>query len=387
MPVRINRNQAFNRSQIHFSAASRSAADRRERLSSGLRVNSGADDGGRLVISEGMRAQLGGLTEGTRNAEKAIDLLQTAEGAMGEISTMLLRMRDIATAATSDTLNDGNRAPLDSEFNQLKDFIGRIGKLAAYNGQTLLSGFGNTVNLNTSTALTDSDTGVHRVNLAAALEGVYTIEDNVGDGEITMRVGSETQTISLGSILDGDRVADGTTVIAGFDSLGVALTLSGVGVPGADGVYVDGDLDGKTLVVEGGVGGQFQLGGDGVAADRIEYKINDMTVASPVLNIASLSIGTRASSRLALAQVDEAIDRVSRERGAVGAIVNRLQYTIDFTDAAIEGVMASESTIRDADFALESTQLARSQLLSDLSQSAMTQSLIPANIALTLLTS
>ena len=300
---------------------------------------------------------------------------------------MLLRMRDIATAATSDTLNDGNRAPLDSEFNQLKDFIGRIGKLAAYNGQTLLSGFGNTVNLNTSTALTDSDTGVHRVNLAAALEGVYTIEDNVGDGEITMRVGSETQTISLGSILDGDRVADGTTVIAGFDSLGVALTLSGVGVPGADGVYVDGDLDGKTLVVEGGVGGQFQLGGDGVAADRIEYKINDMTVASPVLNIASLSIGTRASSRLALAQVDEAIDRVSRERGAVGAIVNRLQYTIDFTDAAIEGVMASESTIRDADFALESTQLARSQLLSDLSQSAMTQSLIPANIALTLLTS
>jgi flagellin len=181
-------------------------------------------------------------------------------------------------------------------------------------------------------------------------------------------------------------VADGTTVIATFDSLGVSLTLAGAGVPNADGSYTDGDLDGKIVIVQEGVGGQFQLGGEGVAADRIEYDIKEMTASDPVLNIGSISIGTRASSRLALAQVDEAIDRVSRERGAIGAIVNRLQHTIGFSDRALEGVVASESTVRDADFALESSELARAQLLSDLSQSAMVQAGTPPNIALSLLT-
>jgi len=306
---------------------------------------------------------------------------------MGEVSSILLRMRDISTESTTDTINDGNRAALDSEFNELKDFMDRIGKLTSYNGQRLLSGFGNTVDLDTSTAVTDSaDTGVLRTTLASARGGTYTIEDAAGDGMITMRNGTESQTISLGSILDGDKVADGTTVIATFDSLGVSLTLAGAGVPNADGSYTDGDLDGKIVIVQEGVGGQFQLGGEGIAADRIEYDIKEMTASDPVLNIGSISIGTRASSRLALAQVDEAIDRVSRERGAIGAIVNRLQHTIGFSDRALEGVVASESTVRDADFALESSELARAQLLSDLSQSAMVQAGTPPNIALSLLT-
>ena len=387
MPIRINSNQAFERSKTHFSTADRNATARREHLASGLRINSGADDGGRLGISEGMRAQIGGLTEGTRNAAKAIDLLQTAEGAMGEVSSILLRMRDISTESTTDTINDGNRAALDSEFNELKDFMDRIGKLTSYNGQRLLSEFGNTGDLDTSTAVTDSaDTGVLRTTLASARGGTYTIEDAAGDGMITMRNGTENQTISLGSILDGDKVADGTTVIADFDSLGVSLALAGAGVLNADGSYTDGDLDGKIVIVQEGVGGQFQLGGEGVAADRIEYDIKEMTASDPVLNIGSISIGTRASSRLAVAQVDEAIDRVSRERGALGATVNRLQHTIGFSDRALEGVIASESTVRDADFALESPELARAQLLSDLSQSAMVQAGTPPNIALSLLT-
>ncbi len=387
MPVRINKNMAFNRSKLHLAAADRAAGTRRERLSSGLRINSGADSGGHLVISEGMRAEIGGLAEGTRNAEKAIDLLQTAEGAMNIISTILVRMRDLATQATTDTLNDFNRSALDTEFNQLKDYIDRVGKMAAYNGQTLLSGFGNNVDANTSTAVSESfDSGVLRIDLAAARKGNYLFTDNQDDGSITLSDGTETQTIALGSILDRGKVADGTTVVANFDTLGIKLILAGEDVNGADGVYVDGDLDGKTLNVDDGVGGAFQLGSKGKGADRLEYKIRDLTVSDSVLNIAAVSIGTRASSRIAMKQIDEAIDRVTSERGAVGAVINRLQYTVGFTDAAIEGATAAESTVRDTDYALESSQLARAQLLSDLSQAAMVQSLVPMDIALSMLT-
>ena len=387
MPVRINSNAAFSRSKLHFAAADRAAGTRRERLASGLRINSGADSGGHLVISEGMRAEIGGLAEGTRNAEKAIDLLQTAEGAMNIVSEILVRMRDLATQATTDTLNDFNRSALDTEFNQLKDYIDKVGKLAAYNGQTLLSGFGFDVDANTSTAVTESfDTGLLRVDLAAARKGSYVFTDNQDDGTITLGDGTETQTIALGSILDRGKVADGTTVVANFDTLGIKLILAGEDVKDADGVYVDGDLDGKTLIVNDGIGGAFQLGSKGKGSDRLEYKIRDMTISDSILNIAAVSIGTRASSRFAMKQIDEAIDRVTSERGAVGAVINRLQYTVNFTDAAIEGATASESTVRDTDFALESSQLARAQLLSDLSQAAMVQSLVPMDIALSMLT-
>lgn len=382
----INSNPAYDRAISDFSRVDRAGRAQSQRLSSGMRVNGGQDDGGRLSVSEGMRAQLGGLTEGTRNTEKAMDLLQTAEGGMNEISSILLRMRELATQGTTDTLNDKNREAMDAEFNQLKDYIDKIAKLASYNDQNLLSGFGNDVDDTLSTALdATSDTGVRRVKLSSADAGTYTFADSGGDNQITLGNGTVTQTVSLGSVLDGDKVADGTTVVVNFDSLGIEMVLAGDDVKGAIGSYQDGDLDGRTLVVSDGTGGQFQLGSDAVLADRLEYDIKDMTIGGDVLDIEGVSVNTRNGSRLALSQIDEAIDRVSRERGAVGAVMNRLEYTLNFTERAIEGVTASESTIRDADYALESSNLARSQILAQMSQSAMIKSQVPVQTVMTLI--
>lgn len=384
--ARINSNPAYDRAISDYSRIDRATRAHSQRLSSGLRVNGGADDGGHLSVSEGMRAELGGLTEGTRNTEKAMDLLRTAEGGMNEISAILQRMRELATQGATDTLNDGNREAMDAEFNQLKDYIDRIAKLASYNEQSLLSGFGNEIDKTLSTALDAiNDTGIRRVNLSSADAGTYTFVDSGNDSEITLGNGTVTQTVSLGSILDGDDVADGTTVVVGFDLLGVEVVLAGDGVDKALGSYTDGDLDGTTLVVNDGTGGQFQLGSDAVAADRLEYDIPDMTIESPVLNIAGLSVNTRQGSRDALAQIDAAIDRVSRERGAVGAVMNRLEYTLNFTERAIEGVTASESTLRDADYARETTALAKHQILAQMSQSAMVNSQAPVQTVMSLL--
>ena len=383
--ARINSNPAYARAVSDFSRVDRASQSQRQRLASGLRVNGGFDGGAHLSVSEGMRAELGGLIEGTRNTEKALDLLRTAEGGMKEISDILIRMRELATQGTTDTLNDRNRESMDAEFNQLKEYIDRIAKLASYNDQSLLSGFGNVVDDVLSTALTAADTGVRDVTLSSATSGTYTFVDGGGDNQVTLGNGVTTQTVSLGSILDGDKVADGTTVAINFDALGVEVLLAGTGVAKANGSYQDGDLDGRTLVVAEGIGGSFQLGSDAVAADRIEYDIKDMTIGAPVLNIEGLSVNTRDGSRLALAKLDEAVNRVAGERGELGAIMNRLEYTLNFTENAVESVTASESTIRDTDFALETSLLAKHQVLASLSQSAMVQSRVPVQTVMSLI--
>ena len=385
--ARINSNAAFQRASHAHGRSDRELQFSRTRLGSGMRINSARDDVGRLSISEGMRAEIGGLTEGTRNTEKAIDLLRTAEGAMGEINSILIRMRELATQATSDTLNDTNRDAVHSEFNQLKDYIDRIAKLASYNDQNLLSGFGNDLNDLTSTASDAlADNGIRRVKLSSVEAGTYTFTDSPADNSVTLSNGTISQTVEFGSIMDGDHVADGTTVVANFDQLGIEVVLAGQGVAKSQGSYTDGDLDGQTLVVEEGVGGSFQLGGDADIADRLDYDIKDMTVGGKVLGIEQLSVGSRDSSRHALAQIDGAINRMSKERGEVGAVLNRLQHTLNFTEGSIENVTASEGTVRDTDYSVESGLLAKGQILQDLSRSAMIQSQVPIDTVMSLLT-
>jgi flagellin len=163
------------------------------------------------------------------------------------------------------------------------------------------------------------------------------------------------------------------------------MVLAGNDVKGSLGTYQDGDLNGTTLIVNDGTGGQFQLGSDAVLADRLEYDIKDMTIGAPVLNLNGTSVNTRDSSRQAVDRIDKAIDRVASERGAVGAVVNRLQFTLNFTERAIEGVTASESTMRNADYAMESSELARSQILAQMIQSVMINSQVPVRTVMTLL--
>ena len=386
MALGINTNKAMLAAQTDFTRLSRDGFVRQERLASGQRINSARDDSARLVVSEGMRAEVRSLSEGTRNGEKALDLLRTAEGAMNEVSAILVRMRELATQATTDTLNDGNREGLNAEFIQLTAEIDHVARQAAYNGQTLLSGFNHEVDTAASTALVASPaTGIVRTQLSGASAGTFTFSDTAGDGTLTLSNGTESQTVDLGVLLVGDQLAAGTTATVNFDRLGIQLELAGQGALGAPGFYTDGSLDGLTLEIGEGVGGTFQLGSDAIPADRLEYDIKDMTSGSTTLNLSGTSIGTRDGARLALAKIDAAIGRTTSERGAVGAVINRLGYTLDFSATAIENAQNSESSIRDTDFARESTALARNQILRQTNQSVMVQSRFTVEVLMGLL--
>jgi flagellin len=200
----------------------RNLAQRLERLPSGLRINRAAGDAAGLSVSEGFRLEINGMMVGNWNTEAAINLIQTAEGALNEVSVMLIRMRE------------------------------------------LLSGFGNTadIDLAFSTALASPITGVIATQLSSAAAGTYAFDDSLSDNQITLDNGVATQMIDIGTGLDvhGDRgvVATGSSIIANFDRLDLTLTLDGSkpaeGInPATDG-YRDGDLNGRLMVVNQGFG-------------------------------------------------------------------------------------------------------------------------------------
>jgi len=380
MPLRVNNNIAAINSKRQLNANNRMLSNKLERLASGLRVNRAADDAAGLSIREGMRAEISGLKVNVSNAEQATNLLQVAEGSLNEVNAILVRMRELAVQSSSSTVTDQNRESIQAEFSQLTQEIDRIAQATSYNNQTLLTGFGNTVNEGSSTAVSTSNTtGVTDVRISGAEAGEYEFVA-ADDGEVTLGNGSVTQTIRLATQLDGDDVATGTQIVANFDRLGVQVTLAGAGVDGATGSYSDGDLEGTTIQIDSGTGGSFQVGPTDSAFNRIEVNVGDMTATGSKLNLDDISVATLSSSRESITSIDLAINEVAAERGKLGAFQNRLSFTIAYTENEIENVQASEASISDADVAAEVTEFTRAQILSQASTAMLAQAnVIPQN--------
>ena len=399
MPLRVNNNIIALNTRRQLLINNRQLATRVERLSSGLRINRAADDAAGLSVSEGMRAEISGFRQAVKNAEHGTNLIQTAEGALNEVNAILIRMRELAVQSASSTLNDSNRTALNAEVVQLITEVDRIASSTSYNGVFLLNGFGNTISqdLTASSALASATTGLIDVSITGADAGNYVFIDDVAtDNQITLGNGVATQTIDIGSALDTDTaagglgvVATGSAIVANFDRLGVQLTLSGqrnstLTSPAIDG-YRDGELDGLTLTIGSGTGGSFQIGPDNGAVHRLEVNITDMSATGVNLNLGGLSISTLESSRGVLSGIDLAIQKVASVRGDLGAIQNRLGFTIRSLENAFENVQASESTIRDADIAEEVSAFTRAQILVQSSTALLAQAnAIPQN-ALSLL--
>lgn len=386
MPIRVNSNISALNTQRAISRNVGGANRGLERLSSGLRVNRAMDDASGLVVSEGLRSEAAKLSQNIRNAQQGSDLLQVAEGSLQEVNNILIRMRELSIQSSTSTINDRNRESVSAEFNQLVSEIDRIASATTYNSSNLLSGYGNVVSTGASTAVTASaTTGVTRVALSAASDGTFTFVDNAADGRLTLGNGTVTQTLNTGIMLDGAVVATNTSMIANFDRIGVQVTLAGANATGATGDYVDGDLDGATIVVEGTTGGVFQVGPTDSFVNRLEVGIPDLRAGSTELNLGQLSVSTIDSARAAITGIDQAIESVANARGDLGAVQNRLSFSIGFTEVEIENITASDATIRDADVAKEVTDYTRSQLLVQTSNAMLVQANVTSIGALSLL--
>ena len=193
-----------------------------------------------------------------------------------------------------------------------------------------------------------------------------------------------SQTLDLSTPLDNGRVATGTKLIANFDRLGVRVTLSGASTP-SQGDYVSGDLAGKSLVVEKGQSRHFQIAPSNQPDKQLSFELPDMRASGDTLDLDSITISTQLSARESLAKIDFAIEQLSRQRGEIGALQNRLAHSIDFSENEIENIRSSESVLRDSDVALETSKLSKSQMLSAVGTAMLTQSFISSGRALQLL--
>jgi flagellin len=384
MPQIINTNIASLNAQRNLNASQTSLATSLQRLSSGLRINSAKDDAAGLAISQRFTAQINGLNTAARNANDGISLAQTAEGALGVITDNLQRIRELAVQSSNATNSNSDRAALQTEVSQLLSEIDRVADQTAFNGVKLIDG-----------------------SFAGA---VFQVGANAGES-ITVSSITDANTAALGSVsqLTGGALSVAASSLTGFNTAiaagDVLINGKDIGALGAASSSAEraGQLVNaiNNISAQTGVGAVYntatgQLTLSGTATIAITGALNDATVAgwanaaalgtvSTVTGIGSLDVSNYANAQLAIQQVDSTLSTVNTARATLGAYQNRFQSVVSNLQTASENLSASRSRILDADFASETANLTRAQILQQAGTAMLAQAnALPQNV-LTLL--
>ena len=319
-----------------------------ERLSTGLRINSASDDAAGLAISERMKAEVSGLQQASRNANDAISMLETVEGASFEIVEMLQRMRELSVQAASDTYSLGDRKSLDLEFGQLMAEIQRISNTTVWNTMSLMNG-GNDSALGAVSA-----TSVV-IQIGKSSAQTMTLNFNSWNPQNTVDLAHENE--RLAEAAGGATLATANAYVAGDGVSDNFLTAIG-----GTAIGTTSSSFGSAVLFQGGddvtAGGTNTFGGTQNADDRI-------------------NITTRTNAGFALTQLDVAITAASQERATYGAYINRLEHASNNLTNVSRHQEQSRSRIADADYAVETTALSRTTIIAQ----AATAMLAQANAA------
>ncbi|MBS7781193.1 flagellin [Acidovorax sp. CCYZU-2555] len=379
MAMTINTNVASINAQRNLSLSGNSLSTSMQRLSSGLRVNSAKDDAAGLAISERMKAQSGGLTVAARNANDGISLAQTAEGALGKVGDMLQRVRELAVQSSNATNSESDRKALQSEVTQLVSEIDRVAKTTSFNGTKILDGsfaggvfqvganagdnitVGGIANAKTADLASVDYYAASKVTtgIAAAGGGVAGYDAVVPAGELLVNGIALGELAAAGSADEraGQVVAainaktadtgvtafleDGSFVLRSDSDQGIALTDGAGATVGWNAAAVGLEVaDSNTTLVAGN------------AADTAAAK-----------GIDSISVSTQSDAWLAIKKVDSAIDTVNSARADLGALQTRFEKSVENIDIQNENISAAKGRITDADFAVETANLSKAQIL------------------------
>ncbi|MBL8446160.1 MAG: flagellin [Zoogloeaceae bacterium] len=391
MPQIINTNVSSLTAQRNLNTSQASLATSLQRLSSGLRINSAKDDAAGLAISQRMGAQIRALNQSVRNANDGISMIQTAEGAMNQVQDMLQRMKELGSQAANDTLGANERGFINDELTELRTEINNIADRTNFNGQYLLNGSSVTTN---DTATSTLYAGVAVTNGAVTSVDVsgakaattYTFDGSVA-GELTVSWSDGLNTLSE-TVTTSD-ITDGTSGTLNFANAGIKINLAAAG---ADISGVEGDLDTLTIdTLAGSSSINLQVGDGTTSANQISVSFVNINIENSAdLGMAALKTalddfaagydgtGATPAGDLARALMDaatSALDSISSNRAQLGAKLNRLDYTVANLQTTSENLAASKSRIQDADFAAETANLTRAQIL----QQAGTAMLAQAN--------
>jgi len=313
----INTNIGATIARNAIGTNERAMATSMERLSTGLRINSAKDDAAGLAISTRMTAQVSTLDMAARNANDGISMVQTAEGASKEITNMLVRMKELAVQSASGTYSDTDRAALDLEFGALMSEIDRVAKNTTWNTNTVLNGGDATPDYSASVTSTALD-----IRLGSASTDKLTVTFKSWVPSVTI----DAQQLNA----NGAANSNGTGPAANGQDNAIATT--------------DTSAFGDAVLQWGASGSEARI--DITAADHAEF---------------------------AITQLDKAIKGATSEQANYGAFINRLQHAADNLANVSANTDQSRSRIQDADYAVETTNLARTQIIAQASTAMLAQ--------------
>jgi flagellin len=355
-----------------------------EKLSSGLRINRAADDAAGLAISEKMRGQIKGLDMARKNAQDAISLIQTAEGALNEVHSILQRMRELAVQAASDTNTDVDRENIQAEIEQLRQEIDRIARSTEFNTKKLLNGNLESFRANPEANIVNGgiiDLTINTLNQNAK-EGTYLVEVGQFRGSPTSALDVRITLVTTSSVYSTivTSFAQGYVLVGGVTLRWDSTVLS---ISNYNGLPSGEVIDAAVARIEGKYTGSdylvFQIGANEGA--NMIGGIDAVDSKNLGLNTSLIDVTSQDGAERVISLIDAAIDKVSGIRSKLGAMQNRLEHTIANLGVSSENLTSSESRIRDADMAKQNMFFTKQQILIQSGMAMLAQAnTLPQNI-------
>ena len=369
----VNTNTTALIAQNNLGGIQKALENSMGKLSTGKRINSAGDDAAGMQVANRMTTQIRGLDVAMRNANDAISMTQTAEGALQEHSNIMNRMRDLALQSANDTNSLSERKAMQQEITQLQTELDRIAETTDFSGKKLLDGsaqdmtfqIGANANETISFSISKMDSEslkgeaeltMDKSKVADALTKLNGIADNDGSvgtaGEaIEVKIGDKTLNISPAGTADK---------IGKLDAKELAKQIN---------TAISNEANIPEMKVSAAATGELIF----VGADNTEIDFNSNSATTARNTVASIDIESAAGAQQAIRTLDGALSQVGGERAGLGAIQNRLDATLSNMSNVQENMIASRSRIEDVDFAKEATTMTRNQMLMQAGASVLMQ--------------
>ncbi|MST74703.1 hypothetical protein FYJ75_06560 [Roseburia sp. MUC/MUC-530-WT-4D] len=416
--------QAMNANRM-LGVTTSAQAKSTEKLSSGYRINRAADDAAGLSISEKMRKQIRGLSQASDNAQDGISCVQTAEGALTEVHSMLQRMNELAVKAGNGTMSEDDRQNVQDEIDQLTTEIDRVSETTKFNETYLLKGDdtsngnkrtfkagavlgtvdGLTVKAKAATAAELKDNAdvtlgtvgmqssdktkfsIANAALAAKVVGVTTDGTNttvtLADGTVDTKAKADIETAYGIKTENAAQAGDSATISKTLTQETTNADISGTYTGNLDNMTVGATVTAKLAISATGTSSlsnntkalilSFQVGAETSKENKIDVTMESMSAKG--IGISGVKVTGKDSTNAdsAVNTISDAIKKVSSQRSALGAVQNRLEHTISNLDNVVENTTSAESRIRDTDMAEEMVNYSKNNILAQAGQSMLAQ--------------
>ena len=415
MSLVINTNVASLNAQRSLAASGAELKTAMERLSSGKKINSAADDAAGFAIAERMTAQIRGLNMATKNANDGLSMIATVENATNDITDMLQRVRELAVQAANDTNSATDRGYLQKEVDSLLNEINRVASQTVYNGATVIDGTRTSQQIQVGTdsgqsisfgiAAVDTDTLGLTGSSAVAAVSTFSAANAATNAKVTvLTMGGAEMSVTNDADVTIDELVTALKSHANFDATKHQIEKDGSGnlkatmlVAGANTITLTNDGVAKTAEAgavagadAGATSGAFTAGSTPavIATTSSDNSVSSsgsaQTPAAGSDSVLGLSVLTATDAQASLAKITAAIEQVAGERAGLGAVANRLEYTVSNLMNVAEYTTAARSRIEDADFAAESARLAKAQVLQQTGTAMLAQANASQQLALSL---